>query len=169
MDSLPLINPIDDEPAPKLRFNRVDASTRMQNIIGQLRLVRENVSTIITTLGPNWSTIPNIAQSRPITISESTEPKLYGRDRTKSSIIHDITKGKHSDELLTVIPIVGTGGIGKTTLAQHIYHSEKVQEHFEVKVWKCVSLNFNANKLIEDIENISLKLMVKVILILQLS
>jgi hypothetical protein len=151
--SLPLINPTDDEPAPKLRFNRVDASTRMQYIIGQLRLVRENVSAIITTtLGSNWSTAPNIAQNRPTTTSESIEPKLHGRDHTMDSIIHDITKGKHSVEHLTVIPILGVGGIGKTTLAQYIYHSEELQQHFEVKVWKCVSFNFNANRLIQEIE-----------------
>jgi hypothetical protein len=138
-------------PPNKLSFNRVDASTRMRHIVEQLKVVREDVSDIIKTLGPNWSAAPNIA--RLITNSESIEPKLYGRDDIMNSIIHDITQGKHSaDEVLTVIPIVGPGGIGKTTLAQHIYHSREVQEHFDVKVWKCVSLNFDVNKLIEEIE-----------------
>ncbi|CAL4897799.1 unnamed protein product [Urochloa decumbens] len=125
----------------------------MQQIVEQLRLVRQNVSSTIATIGSNnWRAVPNIAQSRPITISESIEPKLYGRELMMNNIIHDITKGKHSTELLTVIPIVGSGGIGKTTLAQHIYHSGQVQEHFSIKVWTCVSLNFTANKLIEEIE-----------------
>ncbi|CAN6338956.1 unnamed protein product [Urochloa humidicola] len=138
---------------PKLSFNRVDASTRMQHIVEQLRLVQQKVSAIITALGSNnWSTVPNIiAQSRPITTSESIEPKLYGRDCILDEIIHDITEGKHSGEFLTVIPIVGPGGIGKTTLAQHIYHTEEVQKHFEVRVWTCVSLNFDVNRLIEEI------------------
>ncbi|CAN6361830.1 unnamed protein product [Urochloa humidicola] len=142
----------DDEP-PKLRFDRVDASTRMRHIVEKLRLARGIVSSTIKTLGPNnWISIPDIAQSRPVTISESLEPKLYGRDDLINRIIHDITKGKHSGQVLTVIPIVGQGGIGKTTLAQHIYHSEKLQEHFKVKVWKCVSLNFNVNRLTEQIK-----------------
>jgi hypothetical protein len=123
----------------------------MRHIVEQLKVVRAKVSDIIKTLGPSWSAAPNIA--RLITNSESIEPKLYGRDDIMNSIIHDITQGKHSaDEVLTVIPIVGPGGIGKTTLAQHIYHSREVQEHFDVKVWKCVSLNFDVNKLIEEIE-----------------
>jgi hypothetical protein len=147
------MDPIDAEPAPELIFNRVDASKRMHDIVKQLRHAREIVSNIITTLGSNsWSTAPNIAESRPATTSQSIEPTLYGRDRTLNSIIHDITKGKHSVEHLTVIPILGVGGIGKTTLAQHIYHSEEVQQHFIVKVWKCASLNFSANNLIQDIE-----------------
>ncbi|CAL4905126.1 unnamed protein product [Urochloa decumbens] len=160
-ESPPLINcrTNDDDEPPKLTFNRIEASKRMHQIVGDLQLVRKNVSDTIQTLGPSWITVPNIAQSRPITISESIEPKLYGRERdhTMKSIIHDITKGKHSVEHLTVIPIVGAGGIGKTTLAQHIYQSEQVQQHFSnddnaCKVWKCVSLNFNANKLIGEIE-----------------
>ncbi|OEL27523.1 hypothetical protein BAE44_0011458 [Dichanthelium oligosanthes] len=137
---------------PKLRFGRVVASKRMKHIIEQLRLVRGNVSSIITTIGSNWTTVRNIAQSRPITTSESIEPKLYRRDYIMNLIIPDIILGKNCGEVLKVIPIVGPGGIGKTTLAQHIYHSGEVQKHFDVKVWTCVSLNFNASKLIEKIE-----------------
>ncbi|KAF8655510.1 hypothetical protein HU200_061054 [Digitaria exilis] len=149
--SVQTINHRNDEP-PELIFNRIEASKRMQHIVKQLQLVQQKVSVIIAALGPSWSTAPNIAQSRQITTSDPTEPKLYGRDLMMSSIIHDITEGKHSGDLLTVIPIVGPGGIGKTTLAKHIYHNEKVQNHFDIKVWKCVSLKFNANNLIEEIE-----------------
>ncbi|CAD6343755.1 unnamed protein product [Miscanthus lutarioriparius] len=117
-----------------------------------MQLIEKKFSSAIKLLGSNWSTAPNIAQSRPITISESIEPKLYGRELMVKSIIDDITKGKHSGEVLTVIPIIGPGGIGKTTVAQHIYHSGEVQKHFDVKVWTCVSLNFNVNKLIEEIQ-----------------
>ncbi|KAF8762899.1 hypothetical protein HU200_008743 [Digitaria exilis] len=151
MRNTPPRNHRDKEP-PKLRFNRVDASKKMQHIVEQLRIVRGIVSSTITTLGPNWTTASNIEQSRPMTTSELSEPELYGRGLMMNSIIHDITEGKHAGDLLTVIPIVGPGGIGKTTLAQHIYHNEKVQKHFEVKVWKCVSLKFNANNLIEEIK-----------------
>ncbi|OQU79592.1 hypothetical protein SORBI_3008G167300, partial [Sorghum bicolor] len=147
----PQRNHTNDEP-PKLTFNRVDASTRMQYIVEQLHLVRGIVSSTITTLGPNCITVPNIAQSRPVTVSKSVETKLYRRDTLREQIICQITEGNHSDEVLTVIPIVGLGGIGKTTIAQHIYHSEKVQKHFEVKVWTCVSLNFNVNKVLQEIE-----------------
>ncbi|KAL6843975.1 hypothetical protein ACP4OV_025648 [Aristida adscensionis] len=137
---------------PKLGFDRVDISRRMKLLVEQMGLMRRDVSDIIRTLGSNWSTAPDIAKSRPITISESIEPKLYGRDDVINTIVHDITKGKYADKDLTVLPILGPGGIGKTTLTQHIYHSQEVQKHFEVKVWTCVSVHFNVNKLLEEIE-----------------
>ncbi|CAN6312352.1 unnamed protein product [Urochloa humidicola] len=137
--------------SPKMRFNRVVISERMKNIVEKLRPLRQEVCGIIRTLGPGWSTAPNIAESRPITTSESVEPRLYGRDRMMNSIIHDITRGEYCANNLTVLPIVGPGGIGKTTLTQHIYHNQEVQNHFEVKVWICVSLSFNAHKLTAEI------------------
>jgi hypothetical protein len=137
----------------KLEFDRVGVSKEMAAIVNKLKSVRGGVSEILKTLGY----IPNTAQdfahnSRPMTTSESTEPRLYGRDLVMNSIIHDITQGEYcGNEFITVLPVVGPGGIGKTTLTQHIYHSQKVQDHFHVKVWKCVSPNFNVDKLAEEI------------------
>ncbi|KAL6639747.1 hypothetical protein ACP70R_022569 [Stipagrostis hirtigluma subsp. patula] len=139
------------EETPKLRFNRVGVSKRMKDIADDLLTMRKGLSNIIKILGPAWSTIPDIAQKRPITTSESIEPQLYGRDCLMNSIIHDITQGKYCSENLTVLPIVGPGGIGKTTLTQHIYHNPKVQNHFEIRVWTCVSLSFNVDKLTAEI------------------
>uniref|UniRef100_A0A0E0AE59 Uncharacterized protein n=1 Tax=Oryza glumipatula TaxID=40148 RepID=A0A0E0AE59_9ORYZ len=87
--------------------------------------------------------------SRPVTTSEFIDPEFYGRVSEGIKIINDITQGDCCGKDLTIIPIVGSGGIGKTTLTQHVY--KKVQNHFDVKVWVCVSLNFNVYRLKEEI------------------
>ncbi|KAF0905609.1 hypothetical protein E2562_007397 [Oryza meyeriana var. granulata] len=119
------------KPTPKLKIDRVSLSKRMKIIVEQLQPVCAKVTTILNLelLGSNL----RIAKSPPVTTPTSIEPTLYGRDTIRRSIIDSITRGKYCDEDLTVLPIVGPGGIGKTTLIQHIYNSQQVQDHFQIK------------------------------------
>lgn len=135
---------------PMLGFNRVDFSERMRHIVEELEHVRREATQILQSC--DRITIPDVSQSRPITTGQSIDPKLYGRDHIMDTIIHDMTKGKYLSNDLTVLPIVGPGGIGKTTLIQHIYRNQQVQNHFQVIIWVCVSLSFNLNKLLEEIK-----------------
>ncbi|TVU16127.1 hypothetical protein EJB05_39678, partial [Eragrostis curvula] len=90
----------------------------------------------------------SVSKSRPITTPDLIKSEFYGRKDETSKIIDDI-KGEYSDKNITVLPIVGPGGIGKTTLTQYIY--KELQNHFEVKTWVCVSTNFNVYRLIQEI------------------
>uniref|UniRef100_A0A0E0LD55 NB-ARC domain-containing protein n=1 Tax=Oryza punctata TaxID=4537 RepID=A0A0E0LD55_ORYPU len=158
---------------PKLKFDRVDLSQRMKRIVEQLKPVCAKVSTILNlellesnrsigqyiamSLNAEFSRKPGhapilpsgFAFSRPMTTPEFTEPKFYGRMDEKSTTIKNITHGYYCDKDLTVIPIVGPGGIGKTTLSRYIY--KEVHNYFDVTVWVCVTLNFNVYRLKEEI------------------
>lgn len=135
----------------------MDASKKMRSIAEQLRSIRKEVSEILRTVR---IATPTTGRTRTNSTCLISEPILYGRHLIKQSIIHDITRGKYCDTAggLTVLPIFGQGGIGKTTLAQHIYQNHEVKMRFEVMVWKCVSLHFNVDKLLEDIVKLLPKL-----------
>ncbi|KAL7619170.1 hypothetical protein Lser_V15G03629 [Lactuca serriola] len=92
------------------------------------------------------------------------ESKIMGREGDKVTLLGKLLG---CDENVSVVSIVGMGGIGKTTLAKLLYNDEKVKDHFEVRAWVCVSEEldvFNISKAIfqavtgknEDFANLNL-------------
>ncbi|KAL0299903.1 UNVERIFIED_CONTAM: hypothetical protein Scaly_3065900 [Sesamum calycinum] len=65
--------------------------------------------------------------------------EIQGREADKHVLVSKLMRGVSSrqEHGPHVISIVGTGGIGKTTLAQ-FYHDDCVVNCFELKIWVCV-------------------------------
>ena len=71
------------------------------------------------------------------------DSEVFGRDDDKEAIFEPLLSDDASGEELSVIPIVGEVGIGKTALALLIYNDHRVREHFELKAWAHVSDHFD--------------------------
>jgi hypothetical protein len=86
------------------------------------------------------------------TTSLVEESCIFGRDDDKEKIISLLLSNDATgNENLCVIPIVGMGGIGKTTLAQLVYKDKSVKKHFDLQAWVCVSDEFDVLKLTKTI------------------
>ncbi|KAK2376504.1 putative disease resistance protein RGA1 [Trifolium repens] len=91
------------------------------------------------------------------TSSIIAEPKVYGREDDKKKIVEFLLNQARDSNSLSVYPIVGLGGVGKTTLSQLVYNDQRVSSNFHTKIWVCVSEAFSVNRIlcsiIESITN----------------
>ncbi|KAH9684410.1 putative disease resistance RPP13-like protein 1 [Citrus sinensis] len=92
------------------------------------------------------------ASQRLETTSLVTEAKVYGRETEKKDVVELLLRDDLSnDGGFAVIPIIGMGGLGKTTLAQLVYNDKQVRDHFDLKAWTCVSEDFDVKGLTKTI------------------
>ncbi|KAJ6745327.1 DISEASE RESISTANCE PROTEIN RP [Salix koriyanagi] len=81
----------------------------------------------------------------------SSEPEvIVGREGDKAVIKSFLLDSNYKDNV-SVISIIGMGGLGKTTLAQHVFNDKQVESHFAVKHWLCVLGGLDARKILKGL------------------
>ncbi|GAU30085.1 hypothetical protein TSUD_332540 [Trifolium subterraneum] len=99
-----------------------------------------------------------VVQRREMTYPHVDAPSVFGRESDREEIIK-LLKQPHphgdgdSDKSLCVIPIVGIGGLGKTTLAKLVINDNRMDDLFQLKMWACVSDDFDIKQIITQIIN----------------
>ncbi|XP_060210048.1 putative late blight resistance protein homolog R1A-10 isoform X2 [Lycium barbarum] len=73
---------------------------------------------------------------------------MVGRDDQRERLLAELTQYSGLSRQLKVIPIIGMGGIGKTTLAKEVYNDAYLCSHFDVRGWATVSSQHNVKEIL---------------------
>ncbi|XP_048330134.2 putative disease resistance RPP13-like protein 1 [Ziziphus jujuba] len=123
---------------PFTAFNKQDVESKIEEILDRLDFIFQQKDSLGLKVG-----VQNKPPRRTPSTSLVEESAVYGRDDDKKAILDLLLSDEVGGNNISVIPIVGMGGIGKTTLAQLIYNNDYVKNHFEIKAWACISDDFD--------------------------
>src|ERR1044072_3320668 len=123
-----------------------DMVNKLEDIVGRL----ESIFKLKDILGLKEVARDNMSWRLPSTSLEEGST-IFGRGEDREAILKLLLDDDTSDGNVCVIPIVGMGGLGKTTLAQLVYNDEQLKQKFDLQAWACVSDEFDMLKVTKTI------------------
>ncbi|XP_015617422.1 disease resistance protein RGA2 isoform X3 [Oryza sativa Japonica Group] len=122
--------------------------TELKNILVEAKNFHREFLSAGTTAAA--ITGPHVNSSSSTITTSLPTSKVFGRDADRDHIISFLcnpddtnTSGERN---YCTSAIVGHGGAGKTTLAQYIYNDERVVNHFDVRMWICISRKLDVHR-----------------------
>ena len=78
------------------------------------------------------------------------DSEVVGREFDVIKIVKLLISSSN-EHSISVLPIVGMAGLGKTTLAKLVYNHELIRKHFEILVWVDVGKYFSVKGILKEI------------------
>jgi len=140
--------------SPKSFFDK-KIESRMEQVLEQLEFLSSQKGDLglkyVSCAEVGSESVSKVAQKLPST-SLVVESVIYGREDEKEMILNWLNSDTDNHNQVAVLSIVAMGGMGKTTLAQHVYNNPRIEEaKFELIAWVCVSDEYNAFKVTREI------------------
>ncbi|VVA34376.1 PREDICTED: putative disease resistance, partial [Prunus dulcis] len=128
---------------------RLKMARKIKNINQRLADLKSEASLIGLVAKPKDAT-PQAMVNRETVSSFDTDEKFFGREELLSDIVKTLINS-NNQENLSVMPIVGMPGLGKTTLAKKVFNELAIDKSFDKRIWVCVSNDFDVNSILRSI------------------
>ncbi|XP_071719162.1 putative disease resistance RPP13-like protein 1 [Rutidosis leptorrhynchoides] len=99
-------------------------------------------------VGVDINTVLALRSNRNIPRREETslldhESLILGREKDEAALLEKLLGDESRNQDVSVVCLVGFGGVGKTTLARLLYNDQKVKDYYELRAWVCISEGFD--------------------------
>ncbi|XP_073036547.1 disease resistance protein RPP13-like [Primulina eburnea] len=122
--------------------------TRSEIIIQHLKIVVEEIVSIklkVTRLVDLWEGAKDLNFTQCLPLASCGDYTMVGFEDDSLQLLERIV-GQQSEKL-RIIPVVGMGGIGKTTLVKNVY-KKSIEYSFDVAAWVTVSQNYRERNIL---------------------
>ncbi|XP_074320019.1 putative disease resistance protein RGA3 isoform X2 [Silene latifolia] len=75
---------------------------------------------------------------------------VIGRDGDRDNMVSSLLDSSPAAGVLPVASFVGIGGVGKTTLAQYVYHDKRIKTYFDLQLWVSATQDFNVKDVLRQ-------------------
>ncbi|XP_051115635.1 disease resistance RPP13-like protein 4 [Andrographis paniculata] len=125
----------------------------LDSIIEKIDIIKRELS-MVEEVGDDQVQVEKQRRSSDGIGGSSTEASSNGKN-TIVGLDEDVVKIKgelaRDEANLQIVPIVGMGGIGKTTLARKVYEDKYVLERFDVRIWLTISQEYSMEEILRGL------------------
>ncbi|CAN1343895.1 Putative disease resistance protein At3g14460 [Linum perenne] len=130
-----------------LKFN-AEMMSKIQDVTARLRKINADKDDLNLKNTYGRSMMGHQPTERLPTTSLVNESRVYGRENDEHAILQ-LLKAEAADVSISVIPIIGMGGLGKTTLAQLVL--SRAKSGFDFTAWVSVGEDFDVHRITKTI------------------